>query len=136
MPESKITKEKCPVEEKITFLPRYLGTGRYLLHYQPLVYTLMRRHARNYAGGFWDFFSLSNGGVFISLADEDRRFLVNQPSNHYQGEMSAEAASIGMNLYVFCAFSEEDESFLTRFYALLDYAHQHEEAAEIAGFID
>lgn len=136
MPSHPITKRKCPIEEKGVFLPEHVGTGRYLVLFESYVYSMMDRHTDSYHGGFWDFFSLSNGGFFISLAAEDRRFLVSQPSNHYQAEMSAEAASIGMNLYALSAFSEEEERFLIKFHALLDYAYQHAEAHEIARFVD
>ena len=70
MPQSPITREKCPAEQKSEFLPRYVGTGRYLLLYEAYVYALMESYTDTYAGGIWEFFSLSNGGFFISLADE------------------------------------------------------------------
>ena len=41
-----------------------------------------------------------------------------------------------MNLYALAAFSEGKKRFRISFDALQDYAFQHEEAAEIAGFID
>jgi hypothetical protein len=130
-----IEKTLVPANERLDFLPHF--TGNHFMTYESMIYTKMGEFAPEYNGGFWDYYTLSNGGFFMSL-DEDKRFSVDCASNYYQGEMSAEALSIGVNLLVQNAFAWQidSEKFSEAFHRLRYFAIEHKECSEIMGFIN
>lgn len=130
-----IKKTKCPTAKRLDFLPRFVG-NKYL-EYERGVFDLMRRACPDYNGGYWEYYRLSNGGFYISL-HSDKLFKVEQPSNFYKGRMSADAVSIGINLYLLCEFAwqVDQEHFTEAFNNLRDFAKQHPEWSEIFHFID
>ena len=130
-----IQKTLCPDQERLDFLPRH--TGKHFLRYEQLVYATMDKSCEGYSGGFWHYYTLSNGGFFMAL-DDHRRFRVECDSNGYEGEMSAEAVSLGVNLFVQNRFAWEIEAehFSNAFYQLKDFAAEHPEVRDIMAFID
>ena len=129
-----IKKTLCPINERLEFLPKYAGAV--FLQYEHHIYNLMGAHSPDYNGGYWEFYHLSNGGFFMALAS-DEVLKVEQPSNYFDDTMSAEAFSIGANLYALCLFAEQDpERFAPLFHKLRDFAIEHDEAGKILGFID
>jgi len=134
--EAPIVATKVGGAERLDFLPTFFGT-RYMLRGETLVYAWMDRLCEAYAGGSWDFLTLSNGGGFLSLrSDEPMRVTVD--SNGFEGSMSAEAASIVATLFALCHLCEQsgEDSHIERYHALHDYAAEHAEAASIYGAID
>lgn len=129
-----IERQLCPEAQRMNFLTEHVG--RRFFEYEAGVYDTMSRYCHGYNGGYWSYYTLSNNGFYICLNDENRRFRVTCESNHYDGEMSAEAACIGVNLFVLCQLSAHDEGFVDKFYALREFAIQHSEAAAIMAFID
>ena len=131
-----ITKSLCQPEDRLDFLPRHVGAK--FLSYEQAIYRMMDKHCQGYTGGFWDYYTLSNGGFFMAYDQPDRGFRVEQPLNYYEGVMSAEAASIGVNLYVQNTFAwqVDPERFSDAYHALRDFAAQHPEGGEILRFID
>lgn len=131
-----ISKSRCADEDRMEFLPQHVGTA--FLRYEQSVYHLMDQHCDGYSGGYWEFYDLTNGGFFMAFDAPERRFTVTQPSNYFEGEMSAEAASIGVNLYVQNSFSWQidPDRFGKTYQALYNFAAQHPEGAQIMGFID
>lgn len=128
-----ITKTKY--KNRLEFLPYYVGNK--FLQYENLVYDHMRKASKQYDGGYWEYYSLSNGGFYMEL-QEDGSFEMECISNYYNGKMSAEAASIAVNLCVqnVFAWQVDPEKFSDAFHHLRHYASQHAEAREIFGFID
>lgn len=88
-------------------------------------------------GGYWNFYNLSNGGFFMGL-NSDKEFHVVNPMNYCDETMSAEAASIGANIYALSAvgFDSQEPKIGTLYYALYDFAAEHAEARKIFRFID
>lgn len=131
-----ITKALCPDHERLDFLPHHVGSK--FLHYENYIYGGMDKFCAGYQGGFWNYYTLSNGGFYMALDCGEQRFRVVQPMNFYDGEMSAEAASIGINLYAQNAFAwqVDAERFSDLFHKLRDFAAGHPEGAEIMAFID
>lgn len=122
-------------KDRIGFLPR-VTEGRNL-EFEFGVYDLMRDFCRDYAGGFWEFYSLSNGGFYIA-PDEDRRYHIFVPSNGFDGELSSDAAGVVMSLYSLnkMTWRAPTEYLNAKYYELYDFAAQHPEAATIFGAID
>lgn len=135
-----ITSQRIPESERGDILPRY--TGAAFLRFESLVYTLMGRACADYHGGFWQFYALSNGGFFMA-PDRDEPMTLTWPDNYFEGQMSAEAAGIGVSLMAlsFLTFSERisdatRECLADRFHELREFASAHAEANLILGFID
>ena len=108
------------------------------MHYENEIYNKLGEASKGqYQGGYWQYYTLSNGGFYMEL-DDDMRFDMECLSNYYNGEMSAQAASIAVNLCVQNAFAWqiEAEKFSEHFYQLRVFATGHEEANTILGFID
>ena len=105
--------------------------------FENMVFSFMDHFCEEYSGGYWQFYNLSNGGVFISL-DSDETFSVCNPMNYFEGKMSAEAASIAVNMFAMNALMFEpcDEKLIDLYYALKDFGVEHNEAQAILGFID
>ena len=116
-----ITRTKCPDSEKLDFLPTHVG--KEFLQYENLVYTLMAKACENYSGGFWDYYSILNGGFYM-LFDSDKPLRLQWSVNYFDGELSSDAASIGINFMAQNALSWEtrSESSTDAFYAFREYA--------------
>lgn len=132
---NRIIRHKCPDKKRAIFLPRFVG-NKYQL-YENAIYDFLGQVSPGYNGGYWEFYSLSNGGFYMSLSKKG--FLeIEQPSNNYKGTMSADAASIAANLYILghFAITVHEKWFSRSFHRLRDYAIQHPEASEILRLID
>ena len=137
MENTPITKILCPLEKRMDFLPKY--TGRHFMKYENMVYGYMNIACTDYDGGLWDFYSLSNGGFFMAF-DSDKPLAVEWVDNYFKDTMSAEAASIGVNLFVQNALAwqhpDRAEMLTDHYFQLRDFALEHKEAAKIMRFID
>lgn len=130
-----ITSRLVPLHERASFLPNH--AGKHFLRYESLTYCLMEQACDAYSGGLWTFHTLSNGGFFMA-PDMDGRLQISWIDNYYDGEMSAEAAGIGISLMAQSqmAFITNQPRFSEAFHALRDYALEHTEAGQIFRFID
>ena len=131
----KITKTLYPEHKRLEYLPRFLG--KHFLRYENAIYDHMRKSSVDYNGGYWDYYTLSNGGFYMGLSQSEP-LKMECVSNYFEGEMSADAASIGVNLVILNAFAWQvnAEKYGAAFHSLRDYALEHAEAAKILGFID
>ena len=130
-----IKKLIVPECDRLDFLPRHFGNRFFL--FENMVYSFMDRFCEEYSGGYWQFYTLSNGGALMSL-DSDQTFSVCNPMNYFEGRMSAEAASIGVNLFAMNALMSDpcDGKLIDLYYALKDFGCEHKEVQAILGFID
>ena len=133
-----ITKTLLDDEARMTALPKHFGP--LFSDYERAVYEFMEHFCPSYKGRYWKCFELSNGGFFMSLDNEKKLEIINS-HNGFEGTMSSEAASIGVNLMVITNLSylenlsAEIASRLAGLHGRLQaFAAQHEEAALIAGF--
>ncbi len=101
------------------------------------VYRYMDKLTGSYSGGYWEYMELSNGGFYMSLKS-DTRFQVSVSGNHFEGSMSADAASLVANLFTYSqlAFAHQLESISDGYHALRDYVGCHPESAAIFSAID
>jgi len=130
-----ITKTVVAENERLNFLPKYCG--KHFMQYENAVYSLMDRASTDYSGGLWQFYTLSNGGFFMAL-DQEEKLKMEWEDNYYQGSMSAEAASISVNLmalsHLSCQLSSEKLG--EHFHELREFALDHAEEGQIFAFID
>jgi len=104
------------------------------LSLEPVVYTFASTLSKDYNGGYWEFYSLSNGGFYMA-PDYDESFVVTC-ANGYQGTLSADAMGISCCLYAYSHLSFSDDIFIEHYYWLRDYMLDHEEAEYILRAID
>ncbi len=125
----------CQDKERMNFL--YDRFGKHSMYFEGRVYSYMDHFCDQPRSGYWDFYSLTNGGFYMSLR-QDTMLDIEQPSNFFQGKMSPDAASIGVNLYALgdIANKLEKESYINAFHHLRDYAKIHPESASILRLID
>ena len=97
----------------------------------------MDEACQEYEGGLWDFYSLSNGGFYMSL-DHDSLLRMQWATNAFSGTMSPDAAGIAVSMAVQnrFAWTVDPDRYSQYYFALRNYAIQHEEAPSIFGFID
>ncbi len=143
--EEVITAGKVPVSQRSGFLPKMFG-GAYLLG-ERTVYARMERLCADYHGGFWNFYTLSNGGFYMAPekpADEKMRLVV--CGNYFDGEMSADAAGLVASLFALGDLagyfftkggSPELVDLLSDHYSFLrEFCYGHPEASLIFRAID
>jgi hypothetical protein len=130
-----ITAREIPESERLTMLPRHFG--RHMMTVERAVYNFMRSLVNDYAGGYWKFVELSNGGCYMA-PETSKAFQVRVDGNGYEGSMSPEAAGITVCLFAFShlSFQIEDESLSKHYYWLRDFAFEHREASAIFAAID
>lgn len=139
-----ITATRVGDDERMDFLPGAFGT-RLFMRGEMAVYGWMGRLCAAYRGGFWDFFTLSNGGFYMAPQVADGRALpivLGGEGNGYAGEMSADAAGIVVTLMTlshlaFESLSDDDqERVVLAFHRLREYAQTHAESRKILAAID
>ena len=108
------------------------------LRLEPVIYTFTELLAKDYNGGYWEFYTLSNGGFYMA-PNSDACFDV-RCDNQYQGELSADALGITACLYAYSHLSFGEDAFAgecARHYHLLrEYMMEHPEARAILGATD
>ncbi|MDX5582186.1 antirestriction protein, partial [Escherichia coli] len=65
-PEFELTVTPVPDEQRIDFWPQYFGAIPQRLLLEPHIFAWMDRFCEGYSGGIWSFYTLSNGGAFMS----------------------------------------------------------------------
>jgi len=132
---ARITSSVVPDELRLNVLPRYLG--RHFLQGEALVYDWAGRLCHTYDGGFWNFFTLSNGSFYMAPANLGRVH-VRWHLNGYNDSMGADAFGIVVTLFALCHLAEKtrDDAIINRYHELRTFATQHVEAANILRVID
>lgn len=86
-----VTRELVPEDQRLAVVERLFGMA-FPLQLEPVIYGITDRMAEGYDGGYWDFYTLSNGGFYMAPS-EDRIFHVTCQSM-YEGDLSADALGI------------------------------------------
>ena len=97
-----VTRELVPEDRRMDVVDQLFGTA-FPLQLEPVVYGITDRMAQEYTGGYWDFWSLSNGGFYMAPA-EDTVFHV-KCRHMYGGDLSADALGIVACLYAYSNLS-------------------------------
>lgn len=107
-----------------------------VIKFTELCYAYARKFSKDYGGGFWHWYTQSDGGFFICPQTE-QTYRIEVNSNYYQGEMSAVALGLTVSLYALCFLAESGHDFfIESYYRLRNFALDHPEGAAIAGAID
>jgi hypothetical protein len=132
-----VTRELVPEDRRMEVVDQLFGTA-FPLQLEPVVYGITDRMAQEYTGGYWDFYTLSNGGFYMAPS-EDRIFHV-KCQNMYEGDLSADALGVTASLYAYSnlSFSLSDiaREYARHYHLLREYMVEHPEVREILGAID
>lgn len=128
-------------DEIIQFLPKHLPSCFGM--FESSVYHWLDCHAKNYRGGYYHFYTLSNRGFFIA---PDQGYYLDEFQNGFEGgEACAESCGIIACLYILNSlsfhFHENDDEVQLKlvvdyYYQLRDYALSHKESGIILQAID
>ena len=131
------TRELVREERRMDTVERLFGI-HFPLRLEPVIYGITEKMASDYSGGYWDFYTLSNGGFYMAPSDE-RIFHVTC-NNQYEGDLSADALGITACLYAYSNLSFTDGRFgrvcACHFHRLREYMMDHAEVRAILGATD
>ena len=133
-----ITRELIPEDRRMLHTDRLFGMHFPLL-LEPFIYAATEKMAEDYHGGYWHFYSLSNGGFYMA-PDGDETFHVTC-ANCYEGDLSADALGIVacLTAYSHLSFSRDiafARSCAEHYHLLRDFMFEHPETRAILGAID
>ena len=60
-----MTRELVPESRRMAITGKYFGL-HFPLQLEPVIYGITERMAEDYSGGYWDFYTLSNGGFYMA----------------------------------------------------------------------
>jgi hypothetical protein len=124
-----------PENLRLQFLPEQFE--KFMLKGEVLVYGWLEQLSEDYSGGFWDFYTLSNGGFYMAPSG-DKRFNIDVSGNGFTGELSADAAGIVASLFALCYLANRfgDDKSINQYHWLREFAIGHAEAGLITRAID
>ena len=128
-----VTRELVPEDQRLAITEKLFGMA-FPLQLEPVVYGITDRMAQEYSGGYWDFYTLSNGGFYMAPA-EDRVFHV-KCQNMYQGDLSADALGITACLYAYSNLSFSLSDIARHYHLLREYSMEHAEVRAILAATD
>ena len=132
-----VTQVLVPEDRRMAVVERLFGMS-FPLQLEPVIYGITDRMAEEYDGGYWDFYTLSNGGFFMAPSD-DTVFHV-KCQNMYEGDLSADALGITSCLYAYSnlSFSLSDiaREYARHYHLLREFSMEHPEVREILGATD
>ena len=132
-----VTREIVPEDQRLALTEKLFGI-HFPLKLEPVVFGITDRMAEDYDGGYWDFFTLSNGGFYMAPAD-DHVFRV-ACDNMFEGDLSADALGITACLYAYSNLSFSNGRFgrvsACHYHRLREYMFEHPEVKAILGATD
>ena len=132
-----VTRELVPEDRRTMIAEHYFGI-HFPLQIEPVIYGITERMAEDYSGGYWEFYTLSNGGFYMAPSTDDTFNVC--CDNQYQGPLSADALGITSCLYAYSHLSFTDGRFgrvcACHFHRLYEYMVSHPEVRAILGATD
>jgi hypothetical protein len=132
-----VTRQTVGDPQRISHTAGIFGIN-FPMHIEPFVYSVTGCMAKEYRGGYWEFYSLSNGGFYMAPKSDVTFQIVCE--NGYEGVLSADALGITACLYAYShlSFSEGGfaEACAQQYHWLREYMLEHPDAGAILGAID
>jgi hypothetical protein len=132
-----LTAKRIHKAQRPRFWPTHFGSIPGWLLLESHVFNWLDRLCTDYQGGYWEFYTLSNGGAFIAPSAE-KEYLLFNTLNGNGATVGHEAAGIVACLMTYShhACRTESEAMTEHFYRLREYALQHPESSAIFALID
>lgn len=132
-----ITAQQVPTRQRAAFVGKLFGVR--FLWIESFVFDTAGSLSDQYDGGYWDYFSLSNGGFYMAPARGEPLSVA--CSNGFKGDMSADALGMTACLYAYSFLSFSPDTYFAEkcaehFHLLRAFALQHAEAKSIFAAID
>ncbi len=131
------TRQLVQENMRVNTADRIFGNS-FPLQFEPFVYGMASNLSRDYDGGYWHFYTLSNDAFYMA-PHSDKVFKVSC-ENGYEGDLSADALGIVCCLYAYShlSFGEGDfaQTCAEQYHLLREYMFEHSEVALILGAID
>jgi hypothetical protein len=132
-----VTRELVPEDRRMAIAERLFGI-HFPLQMEPVIYGITERMAEDYTGGYWDFYTLSNGGFYMAPSGDDVFHVT--CDNMFDGDLSADALGITACLYAYSHLSFSDGRFARvsacHYHRLREYMFEHLEVKEILSATD
>ena len=132
-----ITRKIVPEDQRMQHVEKLFGIN-FPLRLEPSIFNITSQLCREYSGGYWGFFELSNGGFYMA-PDSDKPFNVSC-ENCFEGELSANALGITVCLYAYSTLSFNGDAFAglcaEQYHLLREYMFEHPEVGSILMAID
>ena len=139
--KSRIIATEVSEGQRLNFLPEVFGP-RLMMVAESLVYKWAGQLCDDYVVALWRFYRLSNGSAYLA-PNGDEPYTVRVPRNGFGGSFNPDSFGIVVTLFVYnqlAAMIDERggkcDALVERYYHLLDFAEQHEQAAAIFRAID
>ncbi|MFM2568435.1 antirestriction protein [Enterobacter sp. DN] len=134
---SPVTASPVPDRQRLNFWPKHFGKISQWMLLEPRAFAWMDRLCEAYNGGYWNYYTLSNGGAFIAPDSEDNRAMFNKLNGNC-AEMSSEAAGIAVCLLNWShhACRTDSPAMSEHYYRLREFALSHPESSVIMHIID
>ena len=132
-----ITRQQVAENQRVNITTDLFGVY-FPMRLEPFIFAITSKLSDDYSGGYWHFYTLSNGAFYMS-PDSDGEFAVIS-ENGFEGFMSADALGITACLYTYSHLSfgqdEFSETCANQYHLLREYMLDHQEARSILGAID
>lgn len=132
-----VYRNAVPDSERITCTSALFGLA-FPLRLEPTVFAMASRLSSAYGGGYWQFWSLSNGGFY--MAPNSSALFPVHCENGFEGQLSADALGIAACLYAYSHLSFGGDALADQcaehFHWLRDFALDHVEASAVLAAID
>ena len=123
--------------ERVTLTSALFGLS-FPLRLEPTVFAMAGRLSSSYDGGYWTFWSLSNGGFY--MAPQSGAVFPVRSENGFEGHLSADALGITACLYAYSHLSFGGDALADRcaehYHWLREFMLDHAEAAAVLAAID
>lgn len=135
---SPITRQLVDENKRLDVTAELFGIN-FPMRLEPFVYDFTEQIAREYSGGYWDFYKLGNGGFYMAT-HSDKAFQVSC-ENGFEGTLSADALGITVCLYAyshlsFSRINDFAQVCAQHYHWLREYTMKHPEAGSILRAID
>ena len=125
---SLVTKDLVPEDRRMAVTERLFGI-HFPMQMEPTVFGITEKMAKDYTGGYWNFYTLSNGGFYMAPSGEDVFHVT--CDNMFEGDLSADALGITACLYAYSHLSFSNTRFARvsacHYHRLREYMFEHPE---------
>ncbi|MCX2983399.1 antirestriction protein [Halieaceae bacterium IMCC14734] len=133
-----VKRSNVPESERLDITEKLFGM-HWPLKLEPVIYGITAHMAEDYQGGYWEFYTLDNGGFYMA-PDTDRTFAVSS-MNQWQGQLSADALGIVVCVTAYSHLSfGGPESFArtcaNHYHMLREFMYDHPEVSNVLSAID
>jgi hypothetical protein len=132
-----VTRELVPEARRMAVVERLFGI-HFPLELEPVIYGITEQMAEGYDGGYWEFWTLNNGGFYMAPSSDDVFHV--KCDNMFEGDLSADALGITACLYAYSHLSFSDGRFARvsacHYHRLREYMFEHPEVRVILAATD